>query len=87
MTFNASFPQKIIQLKQDNKNWLTTGIKTSCNNKRKLYLLCRESNDPNLRKHYTGYCKLLTKAITLAQKLYYSTKLTQPISPKQHGIL
>ena len=75
-TFNASFPKKKTQLKQDDKNWLTTGIKTSCNNKRKLYLLCKESNDPNLKKHYKEYCKLLTKVITLAKKLYYSAKLT-----------
>jgi signal recognition particle subunit SEC65 len=29
-----------------------------------------------LKKHYKEYCKLLTKVITLAKKLYYSTKLT-----------
>jgi len=75
-TFSASFPQKKTQLKQDNKNWLTTGIKTSYNNKRKLYQLCKESNDSNLKKHYKKYCKLLTKVITLAKKLYYSAKLT-----------
>jgi len=33
-TFNASFPVKKAQLKRDNKNWLTTGIRTLCNNKR-----------------------------------------------------
>jgi hypothetical protein len=75
-TFYGSFPPKKTQLKQDNKNWLTTGIKTSCNNKRKLNLLCRESNDPNLKKHYKEYCKLLTKVITLTKKLYYSAKVT-----------
>ena len=32
------------------RNWITTGIKKSCNNKRKLYLLCRESDDPKLKK-------------------------------------
>ena len=69
-TFNASFPIKKTQLKRNNKNWLTTGIKTSCNNKRKLYLLCKESNDFKLKKHYKEYCKLLTKVITLAKKLY-----------------
>jgi hypothetical protein len=75
-TFNASFPKKKTKLKQDNKNWLTTGIKTSCNTKRKLYRLCKESNYPNLKKHYKEYCKLRTKVITLAKKLRYSDKLT-----------
>ena len=75
-TFSASFPFKKTQLKRDNKNWLTTGIKISCNNKRKLYLPCRERNDSKLKKHYKEYCKLLTKIITLAKKLYYNATLT-----------
>jgi len=29
-----------------------------------------------LKKHYKEYCILLTKVITLAKKLYYTTKLT-----------
>jgi len=29
-----------------------------------------------LKKHYKEYCKLLTKVITLAKKLYYSAELT-----------
>jgi hypothetical protein len=48
-------------------------IKPSCNNKRKLYLVCRGSNDPGL-KTYKKYCKILSKVIT-AKKLYYSNKL------------
>jgi len=41
-TFNVRFPKKRTKLRQNNKAWLTTGIKTSCNNKRKLYLLYRK---------------------------------------------
>ena len=52
------------------------GIRKSCNNKRRLYLICKENDDPNLKKHYKEYCKLLTKVITLAKKLHYSAKLT-----------
>jgi signal recognition particle subunit SEC65 len=33
-----------------------------------------------LKKHYKEYCKLLTKVITLAKKLYYSAKLTNSIN-------
>lgn len=50
------FPLKKTQSKQGDKNWLTTGIRTSCNKKRKQYLLYKESNDPNLKKHYKEYC-------------------------------
>jgi hypothetical protein len=50
-TFNASFPPlKKTKLTQNTKAWLTNGIKISYNNKRKLYLLYRESNDPILKK-------------------------------------
>ena len=48
-TFNASLPVKKAPLKQDNKNWLTTGIRTSCNNKKRLYLLCKDNKDLNLK--------------------------------------
>ena len=66
--FNASFPVKKTQSKQCDKKWLTTGIRTSCNNKGKLYLSYKENNNPKLKKHYKEYCKLLTKVIILAKK-------------------
>ena len=62
------FPKKRTKLRQISKAWLTAGIKTSCNNKRKLYLLYRESIDPNLRIYYKNYCKILCKVIILATK-------------------
>jgi hypothetical protein len=55
---------------------ITTGIKISCNNKRKLYLICRESNDPELKTCYKNYCKILSKVIVTAETLYYSNKLS-----------
>ena len=33
------------------KPWLTTGIKVSCANKRKLYLIYRNSNDSDFKKN------------------------------------
>jgi len=60
---------------QNSNAWVTTGIKTSCSNKRKLYLLCRESNDLKLKTHYRNYCKTLSKLTTAAKKIYYSNKL------------
>ena len=61
----------------NSKAWITTGIKTSCINKSKSYLLYsyRESNDPNLKAYYKNYCKLLSKVITLSKKRYYNNKL------------
>ncbi len=60
---------------QNSKPWLTTGIKISSNNKRKLYLLNWESTDHNLKMYCKNYCKILSKVITSAKKMYYSNKL------------
>ena len=60
---------------QNSKPWLTTGIKISCNNKRKLYLLNWESTDHNLKMYCKNYCKILSEVITSAKKLYYNNKL------------
>jgi len=72
------FPKKRTKLRQDSKAWLITGIKTSCNDKRKLYLLYREINDPNLKIYCKNYCKILSKVIILAKKVYYNNKLANP---------
>jgi hypothetical protein len=74
--FYASFPKKKKQnLCRIPKVGLTPGIKTSCYNKRKLHLLYMESNDPNLKIYYTNHCKILSKVIILAKKMYYNNKL------------
>ena len=59
----------------------------SCNNKRKLYLLCRESNDPKLKTHYRNYCKTLNKVITAAKKKSSTITNYQPLTTnlKQPG--
>jgi hypothetical protein len=51
--------------------WLTTGIKISCNKKRELYLLSRQSNDPKLCKHKL-YCKILSQVIKASKESYYN---------------
>ena len=60
---------------QNPKAWLTAGIKISCSNKRKLYLLYRKSNDPELKIYYNSYCKILPKVIILSKKFHYNNKL------------
>jgi hypothetical protein len=64
----SSFPLKKIFHRSFTKAWLTTGIKTSCINKRKLFLTTRNSNDPNLLNYYKKYCRILTGVIKLAKK-------------------
>ena len=44
---------------------LISGIKISCLNKRKLFLISKNSNDPNLQNHYKKNCKILPEVIKL----------------------
>jgi len=74
-TFMLVFLEKRTKTKQNSNAWKTTGIKISCNTKRNLYLLCRESNDPKLKTYYRNYCKTLSKVITSAKNMYYNNKL------------
>jgi hypothetical protein len=50
--FNSSFLKKEIKFTNTNKQWITKGIKTSCKKKKELLLMCRHSNDLNLRMYY-----------------------------------
>ena len=66
--FYSSFPLKKAHHKSCNKAWLTPRIKISCINKRKLFLIHRNSYDPNLTNYYKRYCRILTSVIKLAKK-------------------
>jgi exonuclease III len=74
--FNSCFPPKKIQYNPNNKAWLTQGIKISCLHKRKLFMIQRNNNDPNLTVHYRKYCKILTSVIKLAKQKYYNNLIT-----------
>jgi hypothetical protein len=66
--FNASFP--VVKRKKHAKSnpWLTTGIRTSCITKRNLYVIYRNSMDPNYKAYYKKYCKILSSIIKAAKK-------------------
>jgi len=74
--FHSSFPLKKVHHKSCKKAWQTPGIKISCKNKRKLFLIQRNSNDPNLTKYYKRSCRILTNVIKIAKKRYYNNILT-----------
>jgi hypothetical protein len=61
----------------NNKPWITTGIKTSCQHKRELYLISRDSNNPKLKAHYRSYCLILSKITKAAKQLYYNNKISK----------
>jgi hypothetical protein len=84
--FNTRFPTEKSHIKHNNKPWLTTGIKISCNKKRELYLLSKHSNHPKLCKDYKLYCKILSQVITAAKEAYYNKYVGRPESKDTKAI-
>jgi len=70
--FYTSFPIKMIRESTSAKPWLTQGIKISCINKRKLYLISRHSKDHNKKHCYKRYCKVLTEVIKRTKRNNYN---------------
>jgi hypothetical protein len=66
--FHSSFPIKKVYVHTVSKSWLTSGIRISCNTKKKLYLAQRNSEDTNLINFYKKYCNTLSSVIKLAKK-------------------
>ena len=73
--FYASFQTTKSRNYHKSKPWLTNGIRISCANKRKLYLTYRNTNEPNLKKYYKNYCRILTSVIMTAKKHHYNKLL------------
>jgi len=74
--FYLSFPTKAVVNSSPPKPWLTQGIRISCRNKRKLYLISRHSQDLNKKTYYRRYCKVLAEVIKLAKRNHYNNSLT-----------
>jgi hypothetical protein len=72
--FNHSFPYKKHSSKQYNKTCITKGIGISCGRKRELYVLNRNTDNPEILRYYKKYCKILSDIIKLA-KIHYYNKL------------
>jgi len=75
--FNSSFPLQTVYITHNNKPWITAGIKTSCQHKRELYLISRDSDNSKLKAHYKSYCLILSKVIKAAKQLYYNSKISK----------
>jgi len=70
--YYSSFLKKEIKSNHTNNQWKTKRIKISCKKKKELLLLCRHSNDLNLKIYYKQNCKVLSKVILSAKKLHYN---------------
>jgi len=72
--FYASFP--LTKINNVTKTlWITIGIKTSCIQKRKLYLACRNSTNPHIKGYYKCYCNILPKVIKEGKKHHYYNQI------------
>jgi len=74
--FYSSFPLIRIKIRNHKFSWLTVGIKTSCKRKRELFILLRNSNNPDLKQYYKNYCKILGKVIKEAKKMTISKRIS-----------
>jgi hypothetical protein len=59
-----------------NKESITPSIKTTCCFKRDLYLISRNSKDPNIKDYYEAYCKLLYRSIIETKRSYYDKQIS-----------
>jgi hypothetical protein len=82
--FFASFLLKKINNKTKTP-WITIGIKTSCIQKGKLYLVCRNSTNSHIKVYYKCYCNILSKVIKEAKKRHYDKLKILLTRIKQHG--
>jgi len=61
--FYSSFPMIKVNKPLNHNSWITSGIQTSCQHKRVLYLKLRNNNNPVLIKYFRNYCWILSKVI------------------------
>jgi hypothetical protein len=66
--FYSSLPPVRVICRNNNKTWITLGIKTSSKHRKELFLLTRNSNYPILKKYYKVYCKILMNVIKETKK-------------------
>jgi hypothetical protein len=53
--FETYFPIQNVTNKTKNNHWITTGIKISCNGKKRVYILSKITNSHIIEAYYTQY--------------------------------
>jgi hypothetical protein len=69
--YEASFPIAYLSNNND-KSWIITSIKISCQRKRILYNISKHSSDPKIKLHFKKYCFILRKVICEVKKQHYN---------------
>ena len=66
--FYSSFLMVRANKTSNHNTWITSGIRTTCQHKRTLYVNVRNNNNPTSRKFFKNYCQILSKVIKEAKK-------------------
>ena len=53
-----------------NNQWITTGIKISCQRKKFLHINSKTNNCSEIKVNYIQYCRVLRKLIRKAKEMY-----------------
>ena len=53
------------------KGWITQGIKKSCQQKRSLYIISKNSDNLMIKLYHKSYCSILRRVIREAKKVYF----------------
>ena len=70
--FEAVFPTVYTDRRNRQNNWISRGIRISCEKKRDLYTQCRNNRDNiQMARHYKKYCMILSKVIKEAKRQYF----------------
>ena len=73
--YYSSFPVIKVNKLLCQNSWITSGIQTSCQHKRVLYMKLRNNNNPALRKYFKDYCQILSKVIKDAKRMEYDRQI------------
>jgi hypothetical protein len=52
-----------------------TGIRNSCKRKQSLCIICRTSENHQVKEYYKKYCEILKKVLTEAKKSFYNKQI------------
>jgi len=69
--FYSNFPVIKVNKLLNHNSWITSGIQTSCQHKRVLYVKLRNNNNPIWKNYFKDYCQILSKAIKEAKRMEY----------------
>jgi len=69
--FYSSISVTKVNKRLSRNSWITSGILTSCQRKRALYMELKNNNNPSVKKHFRSYCRILSRVIQEAKKMEF----------------